>query len=162
MIRPARYLRSDNRGAAVIELAIIAPVLALITIGVVDLSNGFGQKLRLEQAAHRSIEKIMQTTGTLTVDETIANEAICQYNGTGPDGTCLTAPLTAANVTVVHRLECDGVVTADSDCSSNQTESRWLQVTVWHDYEPMFPVLFSGIDENDKYRIQAVAGMRTQ
>lgn len=162
MIRPLRALSSDDRGAAVIELAIVAPFLALITIGVVDLSNGFGQKLRLEQAAHRSIEKVMQTTGVLTVEDTITNEAICQYNGTDGNGTCLTAPLTTDNVTVVHRLECDGVVTADPDCSSNQTQSRWLQVTIWNDYEPMFPIMFRGIDADNKYRIQAVAGMRTQ
>ena len=35
----------------------------LMTIGVVDISNAFGRKLTLEQAAQRAIEKIMQTTG---------------------------------------------------------------------------------------------------
>ena len=108
MIGRLRFLRSDDRGAAIIELAMVAPVLALMTIGVVDLSNGFGTKLRLEQAAQRSIEKIMQTTGVLTVEETIADEAVCQFNGTNADGTCKTAPITTANVTVTHRLECDG------------------------------------------------------
>lgn len=157
-----RFLRSDDRGAAIIELAMVAPVLALMTIGVVDLSNGFGTKLKLEQAAQRSIEKIMQTTGVLTVEETIAAEAVCQYNGTNADGTCKTAPITTANVTVTHRLECDGVETADPDCPIGQEESRWVQVTVWDDYEPLFPIHFSGIDDGNKYRVQAIAGMRTE
>ncbi|MCY7281595.1 MAG: pilus assembly protein, partial [Sphingomonas bacterium] len=30
-----------DRGTAIIELAIVAPVIALMTVGVVDLSNGF-------------------------------------------------------------------------------------------------------------------------
>ena len=162
MIGLLHRLRSENRGAAVIELAMIAPVLALMTIGVVDLSNGFASKLRLEQAAQRSIEKVMQTTGTLTVEETIAAEAVCQYNGTDEDGVCLTAPMTVDDVTVEHRLECDGVETADADCPIGQQESRWVQVTVQDDYEPLFPVHFSGIDDGDKYHIEATAGMRTQ
>jgi len=162
MIGLRRKLRSDARGAAVIELAMVAPVLALLTIGVVDMSNGFARKLRLEQAAHRSIEKVMQTTGTLTVEDTIKTEAVCQYNGTDENGVCLTAPLTVDAVTVTHRLECDGVETADPDCAPNETESRWIQVKVEDDYTPLFPVQFSGIDDGGKYHIEATAGMRTQ
>ena len=162
MIRLLARLRSENRGAAVIELAMIAPVLALLTIGVVDMSNGFGRKLRLEQAAQRSIEKVMQTTGSLTVEETIANEAVCQFNGTDEDGVCLTAPMTVDDVTVVHRLECDGVETTDPDCPTGQQESRWVQVTVEDDYSPLFPVHFSGVDDGGKYHIEATAGMRTE
>lgn len=162
MIARLRKLRRDEDGAAIIELAMVAPVLALMTIGVVDMANGFGQKLKLEQAAQRSIEKIMQTTGVLTVEETIANEAVCQYNGHNDDGSCKTAPITTANVTVTHRLECNGTVSTDPDCASGQTESRWIQVTVRHDYEPMFPITFSGIDADGKYKVEAVAGIRTQ
>lgn len=154
----------EQRGAAIIELAIVAPVIALMTVGVVDLSNGFGSKLRLEQAAQRSIEKVMQTTGVTSVETTIANEAICQVNGTNDDGTCKSAPVTAANVTVTHMLYCGTDVdpTADADCAEGQTESRWIQVTIWDDYEPLFPVHFSGIEANGKYRIQASAGIRTK
>ena len=152
----------DNRGAAIIELAIVAPVIALMTVGVVDLSNGFGTKLKVEQAAQRSVEKVMQTTGVTDVETTIATEAICQFNGTLPNGTCKTAPLTAANVTVAHTLYCNNVLTAAPDCTSGQTESRWIKVTVWTDHRPLFPLHFTGIDANGKYRIQASAGMRTQ
>ncbi|MFL6748509.1 MAG: TadE/TadG family type IV pilus assembly protein [Sphingomicrobium sp.] len=162
MIRRLQTLRRDKRGAVIIEFAFVAPILALLTIGVVDMSNAFGKKLMLEQSAQRSIEKIMQTTGELTVEQTIANEAVCQYNGTNNDGTCKTSPITTANVTVAHRLECNGVLTTDPDCATGETESRWVQVTVWDDYEPMFPVHFSGISDNGKYRVQAVAGMRTE
>ena len=163
MIRQLRSLRSDDRGAAIIELAIVAPFMALLTIGVVDLSNGFGRKLRLEQAAQRSIEKVMQTTGTLTVEDTIAQEAVCQYNGTDADGVCLTAPITAEdNVTVTHRLECNGVETDAEDCGDDEIEARWIEVTVRDSYEPMFPVHFSGIDDGGKYNLEATAGMRTQ
>jgi Flp pilus assembly protein TadG len=162
MIRRLFSLRRDKRGAVIIEFAFVAPVLALLAVGAVDMSNAFDRKLRLEQAAQRSVEKIMQTTGVLTVEETIANEAVCQYNGTNEDGSCKTAPITTANVTVAHRLECDGTVTTDPDCGSGQSESRWVQVTIWDEYEPMFPIHFSAVGENGKYRVQVVAGMRTE
>ena len=152
----------EQRGAAMIELAFIAPVIALMTVGVVDLSNGFGTKLRVEQAAQRSIEKVMQTTGVTTVEDTIAAEAVCQYNGTNADGSCKTAPLTTADVLVTHRLECNNVVTTDPDCTPGQKEARWIQVTVSTDYTPMFPLKFSGIESNGKYHIESVAGMRTE
>ena len=161
-MRALATLLREQRGAAIIELAIIAPVIALMTVGVVDLSNGFGMKLRAEQAAQRSIEKVMQTTGVLTVEDTIAAEAVCQFNGTNSDGTCKTAPLTTSDVTVTHRLECDGVVATTPDCTSTQKESRWVKVTVSTDYTPLFPMHFSGIASNGKYHIQAIAGMRTE
>ena len=58
MIRRLCQLGRDKRGAAVVELAVVAPMIALLTVGVVDLSNGFSRKLKIEQAAQRSIEKI--------------------------------------------------------------------------------------------------------
>jgi len=161
MNRPLQSLRRDKSGAVIIEFAFVAPVLALLAIGTVDMSNAFDRKLRLEQAAQRSVEKIMQTTGVLTVEDTIANEAVCQYNGTNDDGSCKTSPITTANVTVAHRLECDGTVTTDPDCAQGQTESRWIQVTIWDDYQPMFPIHFGSL-ENGKYRVQVIAGMRTE
>src|SRR3954453_15243564 len=99
MTYPAfRNLRADVRGVAVIELALVAPILALTVIGIVDMSNAYSRKLALEQGAQRSIEKIMQTTQGETVDDTIKKEAVCQVNGTNSDGSCKSSPITAANV----------------------------------------------------------------
>ncbi|HEV2044562.1 MAG TPA: hypothetical protein VGR05_07775, partial [Sphingomicrobium sp.] len=95
---------------------------------------------------------------------TIANEAICQFNGTNQNGSCKTAPLTAANVTVTHTLYCDAATTptANPDCAPGEVESKWIHVTLWTEYEPLFPLHFSGIDTGGKYRIQAKAGIRTE
>jgi Flp pilus assembly protein TadG len=53
-------LSRDDRGAAIIEMALLAPLLATVVIGMTDLSLAYSQKLLLEQAAQRSIEKAMQ------------------------------------------------------------------------------------------------------
>jgi Flp pilus assembly protein TadG len=172
-----RKLRADERGAAIIELAIVAPVFALMAIGIVDMSNAFSRKLALEQGAHRAIEKIMQTTEDDTVEGTLTSEAVCQVNGTNADGTCKTSPITTSNVTVTYRLECTaagGAITAQTStdstafdlftCASGTTkEARYIQVDVTDKYTPMFPVHFISFNTGDgTYHLSASAGMRTQ
>src|SRR5881397_2191156 len=138
MRRVTSKLRADDRGAAVIELALVAPVLGLMVIGVVDMSNAFSRKLQAEQAAQRAIEKIQQTTQDKTVEDAIKDEAVCQVNGTNSDGTCKTTPLTTADVALTYTEECTdsaGTVTTfygsdAADCTGTQTQSQYISVTV--------------------------------
>jgi Flp pilus assembly protein TadG len=169
-------LRADARGAAVIELALVAPVLALMVIGIVDMSNAFSRKLALEQGAQRAIERIMQTTANDTVEGTLKSEVVCQVNGTNTDGTCKTSPITTSNVTVNFRLECTaagGAISAQvsSDAPTfdaftcavgSISEARYIEVVVTDTYAPMFPIHFSFINGDGTYHLSATAGMRTQ
>ncbi len=165
----------DERGAAIIELAIIAPVLGMTIIGIVDISNAYSRKLALEQGAQRAIEKIMQTTEQDTVEGTLKTEAVCQVNGTNTDGTCKTTPITTSNVTVTYRLECTdsgGAITAQTStdatafdaltCNSGSKESRYIQIALTDKYTPMFPLHFAAINSDGTYHLSATAGMRTQ
>jgi len=177
-------LWDENRGVATIELALIAPVLAVMTIGVVDISNAYSRKLALEQGAHRSIEKIMQTTADDTVEGTLATEAVCQVNGMNSDGTCKTGPISTSNVTVTWRRECssNGSYTAtsagtttpatyttsadyDADpCPSTATEADYIQVYITDKYTPLFPIHFGSSYNSSEgaYDLSASAGMRTK
>ena len=113
-----RSLRADERGAAVIELALVAPVFALLTIGVIDMSNAYNRKLALEQGTQRAVEKIMQTTQDSTVEDTLKTETQCQVNGVQSDGvTCNTSPVALSDVTVTWRYEC----TDSSGTTTTQT-----------------------------------------
>jgi Flp pilus assembly protein TadG len=174
-IRGLRRLLANARGAAVIELAIVAPVLALGVIGIVDMSNAYSRKLALEQGAQRAIEKIMNTTENSTVEATLANEVQCQVNGSTTAAgvtTCNTSPTQA--ITVTWRLDCtvgaattsqttttsatyDGYVTA---CTG--TKVGYVQVTVTDKYTPMFPIHFASFNGGDStYHLSATAGTRT-
>ena len=170
-------LAADERGAAIIELALVAPVLALMAIGLVDMSNAFSRKLALEQGAQRAIEKIMQTTEVDTVEGTLKTEAVCQVNGTNSDGTCKTSPITASNVTVTYRLECmdsAGGITAQTSTDSatfdaftcgggTVKDARYIEVGVTDKYTPMFPIHFYSYNGGDgTYHLSAKAGMRTE
>ena len=170
-----RRLAKDDRATAVIELALIAPIVALTIAGIADLSNSFTRKLALEQGAQRAIEKIMQTTVDSTVEATLTNEAVCQVNGTNADGTCKTSPITVSDVTVTYRQDCidtsTSAVTSTTttnallfdtwSCGAGSKKSDYISVTVLDKYTPMFPVHFSSYDADGTYHISATAGMRT-
>jgi Flp pilus assembly protein TadG len=168
---------ADERGAAVIELALVAPILALAMIGVVDMSNAYTRKLALEQGAQRAIEKIMQTTADDTVEGTLKTEAICQVNGLNEDGTCKTSPITDADVTVTYRLDCtdsagaiasqtstDSVAFDSFTCASGTVrQARYISVHLTDKYTPLFPIHFSSFTTGDgTYHLSATAGMRTE
>ena len=171
-------LLNNDRGAAVIEMALVAPIFALTVIGIVDMSNAYSRKLAAEQGAQRAIEKIMQTTETSTVQNTLKTEAVCQVNGLNSDGTCKTSPITATDVTVTYRLECktttgtiaatytttDATTHDNTDCpSTTQKEQRYIEVRVDDKYAPMFPIRFASFTSADgTYHVSATAGMRTQ
>src|SRR5438270_7215544 len=173
-LRRIRLLAND-RGAALIELALIAPVLALGTIGIIDISNAYSRKLALEQGAQRAIEKIMNTTESATVEATLASEVQCQVNGsttTSGVTTCNTSPTQA--ITVTWRLDCKvGGATTSQSTTSSATYDAWLiacagtktgyvQVAVTDKYTPMFPIHFSAFSSSDSsYHLSATAGVRT-
>ena len=149
MIKRLRALWRDKRGTAVVELAIVSPMIALLTVGVVDLSNGFGKKLKIEQAAQRSIEKIMNTSASDTIKNTLAAEAAAQ------------ADVPLDNVEVSYRLECDGAVTEAEECGEEQETSQWISVTVTDKYVPIFKRYF-GSSGDGIYHLSATAGVRIQ
>jgi Flp pilus assembly protein TadG len=171
-----RSLSRNERGAAVIELALIAPVLTLMVIGIVDLSNAFSHKLALEQGAQRAIERIMQTTASDTVEATLKTEVVCQVNGANSNGTCKSGEISTSDVTVNYREECTtsagamttktttDATTFDSYACTNSTdtEARYIEVNVTDKYTPLFPIHFSAINSDGTYHISATAGMRVE
>lgn len=150
MLAKFRQLARENKGAAVVELALVAPMIATMVIGVVDLSNAFGRKLKCEQAAQRAIEKIMNTSANDTVEATLQKEAADQ------------AGVALSNVTVAYRLECNGTKTTATSCNAGETSNQWILVTVKDTYTPLFPIKFKAVNSDGTYHVQAEAGMRIQ
>ena len=165
MMKRIPKLCRDRRGVATIELALFAPVLAVMTIGVVDMSNAFGRKLAIEQAAQRAIEKVMQTTGVKSVADTIVDEVADQADIPDADK--------ASKIAVTYSLECDDEdpqTSTDADifdtyeCDTGTVkEARYIEVEINDVYEPMFPLHFGAYDsEKGGYPVRATAGMRTK
>lgn len=150
-LRRLLRLRSDERGIAIIELALLAPIMATVVVGVIDLSGAYSRKLAMEQAVQRAVEKIMQTTGEATVDDTIRNEA---SDAAG-------VPL--SQVSVAYTMTCNGVSQAyDTECTDNTTEVRYIEITMTDTYTPIIPVRLAGMQSNGTYLLTAKQGVRTQ
>jgi len=154
MILKFRKLAADERGTALIEMALATPIFAACLMGMVDLSLAYSQKLQLEQAAQRAIERVMnrQSNGS-TSYSTLKTEAMAA------------AGVAATDVTVDFWLECDGTRQADynTTCPSGQTYARELNVKVQKKYTPFFGTkYFPGANSDGTFTIKADAGIRTQ
>ena len=175
-------IRNDERGSATIELAIIAPMLAVMITGVVDLSMAYSRKLEIEQGAQRAIEKVMQTTTTDTVHGTLAAEAASA------------AKVPINQVTVKYTIECDGtesditanvnafqkavedgfaldpdfdvssIDTTNLSCASGTTTQRsYITVNITDLYEPVIDPQLVGIKSvGGKFPITVDTGIRTK
>ena len=152
MIRFASLAR-DDRGASVVELAFVAPIMASLLIGMVDLSRAYSHKLKLEQAAQRAIEKVQQYQTTTSTYGTLQSEAAAA------------AGVPTGNVVIDYWLECDGVeaTSYDSVCAGGQTYARWVSVEVTGTFTPIFPSKrYPGANTNGTFTLKGYAGMRTQ
>ena len=122
-----RRLLRDERGASMIELGFLSPVLLVLVLGIVDAAMGFSAKLKLQQAAARSVE--MATTGGIS-SAAIANLGAEAAAASGQD---------ASHITVDKWLECDGVRQSniDGSCNSGAQIARFVSVSVTASYSPM-------------------------
>lgn len=150
-----RNILRDERGTSLIETALIAPMLAAMIVGMVDLSRGYAQKLRLEQAAQRTIEKIQRhgynVTGQ-TTDTDLKSDAAAA------------AGVSSSAVTVTKTLLCGTAETPTSwtgSCAEGQIFARYVSVSVQGSYTPLFSLTWNRT-ASSAYTINGIAGMRIQ
>ncbi len=145
-------LRSDRRGAAVMELAIIAPFFATMLIGMVDIGRGYSTKLQLEQAAQRAIEKVMNGQADKSTAAALKTEA------------ATIAGVPETSVTVDFWLECDNARQAsyDTTCSSGAVYRRYLTVQIDKTFTPMFSTKWLGANADGTFTVTVKTGVRTQ
>lgn len=149
------FLRRCERGNSVVELALVAPILALLLIGMVDLSRAYSTKLQLTQAAQRTIEKVQARRVPASNALLIQAEATAAANAAG-----FASPI----VNVDKWLECNGarqgaLVIA---CTPGDAYSRYVSVDIAHTFTPMFRFKFAGANANGTYTLHGEAGVRVQ
>jgi Flp pilus assembly protein TadG len=138
MMRLSLRLACDERGTSVVELALVAPILAALVIGMVDLSGAYSAKLQLEQAAQRTIEKI-QREG---YEDDADHKAAIKTEAATAAGVAESA------VTVESWLQCNNTATklAYSGTCSNPSDpyARYVQVTIQKPYTTLFKSKYVG------------------
>lgn len=145
-------LARDNRGTAAMELALVAPIFAALIVGVVDLSRGFSEKLILEQASQRAIEKVMQGQATTSTAAALKTEA------------ANVAGVPESAVTVDFWLECAKGRQSDynSICPPTQESARFMSVAIVKTFTPMFAKKWAGANADGTYTLTGKTGVRIQ
>jgi Flp pilus assembly protein TadG len=150
----------DERGASLIEMALTLPFLATMVIGMVDISQGYSAKVKLTQAAQRSIEKAMQGEKQRSLYDTLQQEG------------ATAAGVATSAVTVKYWLECNGVnqntsvATMATDyekvCPAGQTFARYVSIDITKTYTPMFATRWVGSNGDGSFTLHGKAGLRVQ
>ena len=156
MIAKLKSLARDESGASIIEMGMLLPFLGAMVIGVADISRAYSAKLKLEQAAYRSIEKVQQYRDTSSTFSTISSEATTAATAAG-----FTSPV----VTIDYFLECDGSrqATYNTMCTGTATANRWITVDIQAKDTPMFASnKWPGSNADGTYTLHGKAGLRTQ
>lgn len=145
-------LGRDRRGAAVMELALVAPIFATMLIGMVDIGRGYSMKLQLEQAAQRAIEKVMNGQADKSTAAALKTEA------------ATVAGVAESFVTVDFWLECDSVRQAsyNMSCPAGQIVRRYLTVQIDKTFTPMFSAKWLGSNADGSFTVTGKTGVRTQ
>ncbi|HEV2079232.1 MAG TPA: hypothetical protein VGR19_04970 [Allosphingosinicella sp.] len=112
---------------SVIEFGLIAPILAFTVMGIVDCANGFARKYKIEQATYRTLEMVTGSRNTVSTADLRS-------------GAASAAGEPEANVAIDTWLECDSVKApaATLNCTATQQTARFVQVTIFSDFQPSF------------------------
>ncbi|HEU0133250.1 MAG TPA: TadE/TadG family type IV pilus assembly protein [Allosphingosinicella sp.] len=130
MKRPFLALARDERGTSLIEFGFLVPFLALLTMGVIDLSRGLAERFAIQQAVSRGLELVQSRPALAAatasdVDYSFVKTEVGRAAGIKPAEV-------DQHVTVTRWLECNGVDAGDVNgtCPTNQDTARYLKVRV--------------------------------
>ena len=156
VLRPLRTLarlgRCEHGGSSMLELAMVTPMLMIMVLGITDGANGFTAKLKLQQAAARTIE--LATAGGISSGafNNLANEA---SSASGQS---------SSNVTVTKWLECDGTRqdSFDGTCTGSQQVARYVSVSITGTYTPMLAGVMAKFGLPSTIPVRGSASVRVQ
>jgi Flp pilus assembly protein TadG len=148
------HIGRDSRGVSMLEFGLFIPIMAVILLGAVDLARGLAMKFGIEQATHRTMELA-----------TLRAQPLADYSFLR-DEAAAAADVPVAQVTLDQWLECNNTRHSSftGTCAPGQQAARYITISVWKDYTPMFAgIPFVRLaDANGKIRLAADSGVRIQ
>lgn len=154
VLRFGHRLARDRTGASAAEFALLAPLLASMIFGAIDLSLATSTILELEQAAGRTAE-LVTAPGTVALSYAdLPAEARAAY---GKDVDAAVGD---------NWLECDGVRQASftGTCTAGQQTARYVSIRVTTEYVPIvgWGGLIAGNGPNNGFILTGDATVRVQ
>lgn len=121
-------LASAREGNALIELAIVMPVLTMMVLGLTDVARAYMLKVHVEQVARTGGEYAVGSKDRIPEPSEIQAQLA---NDSG---------LPAADITVTRWLECDGIAQGDVQYCANSSEqpAQYISIDVQDTFVPVF------------------------
>jgi Flp pilus assembly protein TadG len=127
-------LGRDQRGTSLIEFGFLAPFLALLTMGIIDLSRGLAERFTLQQAVNRGLELVQARPAVASAKSDDVDYSFVKTEVASAAG------VAATQVTLTRWLECNGGAPKDvnASCAANEASARYLKVRVTKNFEGEF------------------------
>lgn len=152
MMKKPTSLLADERGNSFVEMAFVAPILATLLLGAVDLSRAYMFSVDMAQAAQQAVEMEQVVNYDETDNDLIKAEAE-------------TAAGTGSTATVTDWLQCGTSSTQlsyTSSCSDGVATARFVQVSVTKKFTPLFAWVFPNKNSDGTVTLDGKAGVRVQ
>ena len=127
-------LARDERGTSLIEFGFLAPFLALLTMGVIDLSRGLAERFALQQGVNQGLELIQARPAVADADSGEVDYDFVKDEVVARTG------VSADQVTLERWLECDGgnPKAVTETCTGTEDVARYLRVRVTKNFTGEF------------------------
>ncbi|MCT2398234.1 TadE/TadG family type IV pilus assembly protein [Novosphingobium mangrovi (ex Huang et al. 2023)] len=124
----AKHVLEDRKGAAVMELGLVLPVLLFMIAGMIDVSRFVCATIDVEQAAQRTTAFALAKRPTSSNATYLATEAASA------------AGVSTQDVTAEIFLECDGVRQSkfNTPCAAGETSARFVSIAIQRDVPLQF------------------------
>jgi Flp pilus assembly pilin Flp len=124
----------DERGTSLIEFGFLVPFLALLTMGVIDLSRGLAERFAIQQAVSRGLELVQSRPAVADEDSDEVDYGFVKTEVAAAAG------VPEAQVTLTRWLECNGVDAGDVNgtCAQGEDVARYLKVRVTKNFDAEF------------------------
>lgn len=123
-------LRRDTRGAMLIETAIVAPALVLMSLGAYQVSSVVARQSELQSAVSEGSAIALAALPTDSAKRTTLKNVIVASTNLASD---------KVSVTPVYRCEWnEDYVNALSDCDSGDRYSSFVKIAITDTYDPIW------------------------
>lgn len=130
MLHPIRAIVSllrDARGTMVIETAIVAPVLILLSAGTFEVSRIVARQTELQSAAAEAVSIVLASVPKTDTQKDQIETVIEQSTGLADD-----------NVNLDWKYRCGTDDLTDTVCEDDTTQSTYIQITMSDSYTPVW------------------------
>jgi len=124
-------LRGDKRGAAVIETALVLPVLLTFAFGFIDLTQAFAFRMSLQEHAQAGADLVIAYGESVPADTEI-KEAISQYSEVPVD-----------SIFITRTIDCNGKsasTTSNSCPNADDLRVDYMTIKIEGAYQPMLEI----------------------